>query len=112
MENLYERHADVCKTFSNAKRLEVINALRDAKERTAGDLLKAIEISKANLSQHMAVLVEKGVVESRREGVSVFYRLSDARITKACDLMREVLIAGLEKQSALLRQARRAGGKS
>jgi len=47
MANLFIRHADICKTFSNPKRLEIINALRDGKELSASELLKLMDISKA-----------------------------------------------------------------
>ncbi|OGJ87385.1 MAG: hypothetical protein A2268_14625 [Candidatus Raymondbacteria bacterium RifOxyA12_full_50_37] len=104
MANLFIRHADICKTFSNPKRLEIINALRDGKELSASELLKLMDISKANLSQHMAVLVQKGVVKSKREGINVLYKLSDERITKACDIMREVLIGKLEEEAKALKQ--------
>ncbi|MHB1347234.1 MAG: ArsR/SmtB family transcription factor, partial [Candidatus Humimicrobiaceae bacterium] len=56
-----------------------------------------------NLSQHMSILVQKGVALSRREGLNVFYKLSDERITKACDLMRELLIKNLEQNNHILR---------
>ena len=102
MADLFIRHADICKTFSNPKRLEIINALRDKAELTASKLLDKIDISKANLSQHMSVLVQKGVVKSRREGINVFYRLSDERITRACDIMREVLLNKIKEDSRLL----------
>lgn len=59
MSDLFIRHADICKTFSNPKRLEIINSLRDNAELTAGQLLEKMDISKANLSQHMSVLVQK-----------------------------------------------------
>lgn len=104
MSDLFVRHAEICKTFSNPKRLEIINSLRDDKELTASQLLELIDISKANLSQHMAMLVQKGVVKSRREGINVYYQLSDDRITKACDIMREVLISNLETQAKALKQ--------
>lgn len=104
MADLFVRHADICKTFSNPKRLEIINALRGNAELTASKLLDKIDISKANLSQHMSVLVQKGVVKSRREGINVFYQLSDERITKACDIMREVLIGKLEAEAKALKQ--------
>ncbi|OGP54480.1 MAG: hypothetical protein A2Y65_09910 [Deltaproteobacteria bacterium RBG_13_52_11] len=104
MSDLFVRHADICKTFANPKRLEILNSLRDGSELSASQLLERIEISKANLSQHMAVLIQKGVVHSRREGVNIFYRLSDDRITKACDIMREVLISKLEAEAKALKQ--------
>ncbi|MEK6645483.1 MAG: metalloregulator ArsR/SmtB family transcription factor [Candidatus Firestonebacteria bacterium] len=101
MDDIFKLHADICKTFANPKRLEIINVLRD-KELQASEILKKIKISKANLSQHMASLIQKGVVISRREGTRVFYKLSDVKITKACDLMREVLIKNIEQKNKLL----------
>ena len=101
MDAIYDLHAEICKTFANPKRLEIINTLRD-KELSAKQMLDKIKISKANLSQHMSLLVEKGVVTARKSGTNVFYRLSDERITKACELMREVLIKHLEKNNKIL----------
>ncbi len=103
MSELFERHADICKTFSNPKRLEIIDALRDNAELTASQLLEKIDISKANLSQHMSLLVQKGVAKSRREGTNVFYQLSDGRISEACDLMRDVLIGRLQNEAKALK---------
>lgn len=96
MENIFELHADVCKVFSNAKRLEILNMLRE-KEMTASELIEKIGLNKANLSQHMGVLKSKRVVLTRREGVNVYYRISDSRISEACDLMREVLLDQLKE---------------
>ena len=101
MDNIFLLHANICKTLANPRRLEIIAALRD-EEFTATQLTQKIKISKASLSQHMSVLIEKGVVLSRREGVNVFYKLSDERITKACDLMREVLMKNLEQNKTML----------
>lgn len=96
MDNIFEMHAEICKVFSNGSRLEILNALRE-KEMTASELIERIGLSKANLSQHMAVLKSHKVVLARREGVNVFYRISDHRITKACNLMREVLLDQLKE---------------
>jgi len=101
MNDIFLLHANICKTLANPKRLEIITALRD-EEFTATQLIQKVGISKANLSQHMSTLIEKGVVLSRREGINVFYKLSDERITKACDLMREVLLKRLEENSRIL----------
>jgi len=104
MSDLFIRHAEICKTFSNPKRLEIIDSLRDNVELTASDLLEKIDISKPNLSQHMAVLVGKGVVKARRDGLNVHYQLSDKRITQACDIMREVLLSNLEAQAKAIKK--------
>src|SRR4030066_2141555 len=102
MNNIFVLHANICKTLANPRRLEIIDALRDD-ELTATQLVRKIHISKANLSQHMKILIKKGVVLSRRECLNVFYKLSDERITKACDLMREELIKNLEQNKNILK---------
>ena len=101
MNDIFVLHAEICKTLANPKRLEILNVLREG-EFTATQLLEKMHISKANLSQHMSILIQKGVVISRREGINVFYKLSDERITRACDLMREVLLKRLEENSKIL----------
>ena len=102
MNDIFLLHANICKTLANPRRLEIINALRD-NEFTATQLVEKIHISKANLSQHMSILIQKGVVLSRRGGINVFYKLSDTKITEACDLMREVLIKNLKQNSNILK---------
>jgi ArsR family transcriptional regulator len=106
MERIFELHADVCKVFSNAKRLEVLSTLRD-KEMNASELIDKTGLSKANLSQHMSILKSKGVVVSRREGVNIYYRISSPKIIQACDLMREVLLEQLQEKGKMVATLRR-----
>jgi ArsR family transcriptional regulator len=106
MEKIFELHADVCKVFSNGKRLEILSILRN-KEMTASDLIESIGLSKANLSQHMSILKSKGVVLTRREGVNIYYRISNPKIIQACDLMREVLLEQLQEKGKMVATLRR-----
>ena len=106
MEKIFELHADVCKVFSNAKRLEILNTLRD-KEMTASELIERIGLSKANLSQHMSILKSRGVVLTRREGVNIYYRITNQKIIQACDLMREVLLEQLQEKGKMVASLRR-----
>jgi len=97
---LYELHARICQALSNPKRLEVIDCLRDG-ELPVISLAELTHISQANLSQHLAIMREKGIVTARREGLNVYYRLSNPKITQACDLMRQVLLEHLEADAEL-----------
>ena len=101
MQEIFDLQADVCKVFSNPKRLEIINHLKE-KELSAGELLEKTGLSKANLSQHMGVLKAKGVILSRREGVTVYYRISNPKIIEACVLMREVILEQFEEKSRMV----------
>ena len=99
---LYELHASICQTLANPKRLEVIDRLRDG-EQSVSELAEAMKIGQANLSQHLAIMRQKGIVATRREGLNVYYRLSNPKIIKACDLMRQVLLEYLEAGAELAR---------
>ncbi len=105
MEKMFELEADICKIFSNAKRLEIINTLKD-KELSATELIERVGLNKVNLSQHMSVLKAKGVVLARREGVNIYYRIANPKIIQACSLMREVLLEQLQEKGKLVSSLR------
>ena len=97
---LYEMHAGVCAALAHAKRIQIIDLLQGG-EKTAGNLSREMEIPKGNLSQHLNVMKSKGLLLSRREGVSIYYRIANPKIVTACQLMREVLMEQLEDISKL-----------
>jgi ArsR family transcriptional regulator, virulence genes transcriptional regulator len=107
MKDIYELQADICKIFSNSKRLEVINTLKD-QEMSAGELIEKIGLSKANLSQHMGVLKSKGVILTRRDGVNVYYRVANPKFIQACHLMREILLEQLQEKGRMVSNLRRS----
>ncbi|HLF90534.1 MAG TPA: metalloregulator ArsR/SmtB family transcription factor [Anaerolineales bacterium] len=100
---LYKLHASICHILANPKRLEIIDTLRSG-ELPVNELAEAMEISQANLSQHLAIMRQGGIVMTRREGLNVFYRLSNPKIIQACDLMRQVLLEYLEAGAELARE--------
>jgi ArsR family transcriptional regulator len=87
---LSQLHASVCKGLADPKRLLIINALRDG-ERSVGELRDELALPQANVSQHLAVMREKGLVTARKDGQRVFYALTSTKIIEAMDLLREVM---------------------
>ncbi|MBI4277906.1 MAG: helix-turn-helix transcriptional regulator [Armatimonadetes bacterium] len=103
---LFEMHAQVCQALANSKRLEILDALRHG-ERSVGELTEVLDIRKANVSQHLAVLRAKGIVVARRDGQTIYYRLATPKVVQACELMREVLLEHLTRSGQLVKAARR-----
>jgi len=68
------------------------------------ELAGALEISQSNLSQHLALMRERGILITRRKGLNVYYALSNPKIIQACDLMRQVLLEHLETDVKLARK--------
>jgi ArsR family transcriptional regulator, virulence genes transcriptional regulator len=99
---LYQMHANICKVFANPTRVMIIDLLQNG-EQTVSDLEKAIGARQATLSQHLAVLRDKGVVIDRRAGQKIYYQISNPKILQACRLMREVLMEQIEQRGRLLK---------
>ena len=89
-KRIFQMHAEICKTLSNPIRLEILSKLRDGKK-AVNEIALLTGCRQATVSQHLAVLRQRGVVSTRREGINVYYDVANPKITRACDLMREVL---------------------
>jgi ArsR family transcriptional regulator len=100
-KTLFELQSEVCKTLASPKRLEILNALKEG-EKTVTELVEILGVPKANVSQHLAVMRHKGILKTRREGVNIYYAVSNAKVIQACILMREVLTEQMQEKSKLI----------
>jgi ArsR family transcriptional regulator len=88
-EDERQRYAAISRALADAKRLCVLECLSRG-ERSVSDLSREAGCQVPNMSQHLAVLRSAGLVESRREGNTVLYRLTDPRILEAYQLIKSV----------------------
>ena len=86
---LRDRSAAIAKALADAKRLCVVERLADG-ERSVSDLSRDVGCQVPNMSQHLAVLRSAGIVASRREGNTVFYRLADPHVLEVYRLLQQV----------------------
>lgn len=100
-ELIYSYHAELCKVFSHPTRLQIINILRNA-EKTVGDMARMLGVSFGNLSQHLSMMRERRILKARKAGNQVYYRVANSKMLKAFDLLREILLEQIEKESQLL----------
>lgn len=75
MDGQIKADATVFKAFCNEYRLQALERLRTG-EKCACDLLEHIQVSQSNLSHHMKILVESGVVNARQEGKWTYYSIN------------------------------------
>jgi DNA-binding transcriptional ArsR family regulator len=86
---LRSRTAAIAKALADPKRLCVVEELANG-ERSVSDLSRCIGCQVPNMSQHLAVLRSAGIVVSRRDGSSVFYRLVDNSVLDAYRLLQQI----------------------
>jgi len=97
---LEELTASVCRALNDPKRLMILYALGDER-RSVGDLCELLDLSQSNVSQHLAVLRDRGIVDSTRDANRVIYSLRDRRVLNAIDLLRNVMTDEAARRHAL-----------
>jgi len=100
---VFQLHAEICKTLSNPTRLMILNYLRGG-EKSVSELAELIGARQANISQHLAVLRQRGIVTARKQGANIYYSVANPKIIKACDIIREVLVEQLLQRKELARK--------
>ena len=100
VEEIYQLHAEICQALADPKRLLILNALRDGR-RSVGELVVALDLRQANVSQHLGVLRQRSMVVAEREGAQVYYHLAHPKIIQALDILREVLAEQLARKAEL-----------
>ena len=81
--------ASMLRLLSHEARLSVLCDLLVG-ERSAGELVESSDLSQSALSQHLAKLREQGLVATRRQGQTIFYRLADRRVTRLIGVLHEL----------------------
>ena len=81
--------ARLLRALANERRLMILCQLADG-ERSVGEIQPHVGLSQSALSQHLAVLREEGVVATRREGQTIWYRIADAAAAKLVATLAEI----------------------
>lgn len=104
-QKVFKLHEQLYKALANQKRVEIIHLLRD-QQLSVSEIQAMLGLPQANLSQHLAVLREHGLVDTRRKGKEIYYQLSHPNLIKASDLIREMLIDQNKKNASLSEELR------
>ncbi len=88
-ETTMRRSAAIAKALSDPKRLCVLQSLGNG-ELSVHDLSTRVGCQVPNMSQHLAVLRNSGLVLTRRDGNAIYYRVADDRILEACRLLESI----------------------
>ncbi len=82
-EQVFELAAEVFRLMSAPMRLRIISALCQG-EKNVGELLRDVDTTQPNMSQHLNTLYKAGVVGRRRDGVQIYYRIINDRVATLC----------------------------
>ncbi|MDM8000469.1 MAG: metalloregulator ArsR/SmtB family transcription factor [Dehalococcoidia bacterium] len=102
LAEIFRRQAELCKSLADAKRLMILNALKDG-PRSVSELAEVAGLKQSNASQHIGVLRRAGVIRPERRGNVVLYSLATPKIAAACDLVRQVIAEEIQRNEALVK---------
>lgn len=91
-DRVYEMQVRICKAFAHPSRLRMLDLL-SKREHSVSEIQQSLNIAVPNVSQHLSILKNAGVVKTRREGKQIFCSLAIPEVKTACSLIREVLRA-------------------
>lgn len=100
---VHEVKANLFRVLGHPARVRILELLREG-ERSVGTLQAELGLDSGGTSQHLAALRRIGLVESRREGTSVFYRVDDETVFDLLEAGRAIIGRRLAEQQALLRE--------
>lgn len=100
---VHEVKARLFRVLGHPARVRILELLRDG-ERSVGALQAELGLDSGSTSQHLAALRGVGVVESRREGTSVFYRVDDEHVFELLEAGRAISARNLTEQQSILRE--------
>ena len=106
-KELLERIAEKLKALADPMRLRLLHTLQDGELRVT-DLLAVVGTTQANVSKHLAVLRQAGLVATRRDGMSIFYRVHDPMVFAICHTVCDGLERQLEAEQKTFDDARRS----
>jgi DNA-binding transcriptional ArsR family regulator len=98
---VYVVKARLFRTLGHPVRIRILELLLE-RERGVGELQTELKLDSSGTSQHLAALRQVGLLDSRRAGTSVFYRIKDPHIAELLEVARQILTATLSDSSALL----------
>ena len=82
-DEVFEKAAEVFRVMSAPMRLRIIRAVCDS-EKNVSQLLQEVQTTQPNMSLHLNTLYKAGILGKRRDGVQIYYRVIDQRVTDLC----------------------------
>ena len=99
---VYVVKAQMFRVLGHPVRIRILELLVEGDERTVGELQAALDLDSSGTSQHLSALRQQGILESRRAGTSVYYRIRDPRVSQLLAVAKEILTTALSDSHTLL----------
>jgi DNA-binding transcriptional ArsR family regulator len=101
-EDLIQIESDFLRAIAQPTRLKILYFLKDG-ERCACEIMPNMKEDQSNISRHLTHMKDAGILESRKEGVSVYYKIKDKRVFTLLSLVDEIIKAEIKKKAKVVK---------
>lgn len=103
-QSLQDFKAEIFKALSHPTRIRILELLRE-RDMSVSDLGEALGLDISNISQHLTVLRHKGILHGRKEGLTIYYQVTNKRLYKVLDLFRAWFYEYMESRKRMFEVA-------
>ncbi len=98
--------ANILKALAHPTRIKILEMLREG-EKCVCEMLPFLNLEQPNVSQHLSILRNSGIVEAKKRGPSVFYRLKNEKLAQILALLDQIILEELKENQKILKELRR-----
>ena len=109
-DEFLDRMAEKFRMLADPTRLAILRALMEG-EKSVGQVVEETGQNQANVSKHLKMLAETGIVDRRKEGLQVFYAIGDPLIEQLCDLVCSAIVREAQEQAEQSRRILKTWGR-
>jgi DNA-binding transcriptional ArsR family regulator len=101
-EDLIQIESDFLKAIAQPTRLKILYFLKGG-ERCACEIIPKMKEDQSNISRHLTHMRDMGILESRKEGVSVYYKIKDKRVFTLLSLVDEMVKSEIKEKAKVVK---------
>lgn len=101
-ENLIQIESDFLRAIAQPTRLRILYFLRDGEKCTC-EIIPRMKEEQSNISRHLTHMKDAGILESRKEGVSVYYKIKDKRVFTLLSIVDEMIKSEIKEKAKLVK---------
>jgi DNA-binding transcriptional ArsR family regulator len=94
------------KSIAEPTRLKILRSIHD-EEKTVSEIMAETECTQSNVSKHLAILAASHIVTFRKEGTSIYYKITDPNITAICDTVCRSIAVRIRHEKVMLQDIKR-----
>lgn len=98
--------ASILKALAHPTRIKIVEMLREG-EKCVCEMLSLLQLEQPNISQHLTILRNHGVVQTEKRGLFIFYQLKNKKLGEILEILEEIILEEIKENQKVIKELRR-----